>query len=198
VSLPAVYDYSELYRRGSEQFGPSFVEALNRELEEGKKANLDSQGLSVRIAAKLSSFFIEEAPFYLIMFAPPYYPHVYLDTQSPDEQKLLAVIEQIKQDAASLFGETVRVQHFFTGLSDVSYCRIYQPDKVVSTLQRNMPLWGTEYKIPIEEIIALNLPTINLGPFGKDAHKHSERLELHYTTRVVPHLLKRAIQYALN
>ncbi|UFJ41848.1 M20/M25/M40 family metallo-hydrolase [Brevibacillus humidisoli] len=198
VSRPAVYDYSELYQRGIEQFGRPFAESLDGVLQEGRKANWDSQELSVQIAAKMSTFFIEEAPFYLIMFAPPYYPHVHLDQQSAEEQKITEVIEQVRKDAAEQYGEEIQVQHFFTGLSDVSYCRIYNPEQVVPTLQSNMPLWGNQYNIPIDDIIALNLPTINLGPYGKDAHKRSERLELHYTTRVVPHLLRRAIDYVFS
>ncbi len=198
VSRPSVYTYSELYEKGVKQFGADFSEKIDATLTEGIRTNLDSQSLSVKIAEEMGKFFIEEAPFYLIMFAPPYYPHVYLDADSGQERSLLAVVEKVVRNAEELYNEEIDVKSFMTGLSDVSYCRILNHNEVVPTLESNMPLWANQYNIPIDDIIRLNLPTINIGPFGKDAHKRSERLELDFSTKVAPNLLKNAIYYVLS
>ncbi len=57
-----------------------------------------------------------------------------------------------------------------------------------------MPVLGNGYDIPFDDILALNVPTVNIGPYGKDAHKSTERLEMNYSTKVAPQLLKRAIE----
>lgn len=198
VSRPAVYEYSELYEKGVRQFGKHFEESIATVMDEGIKRNLDSQNLSVKIAEETSKFFMEEGPFYLILFAPPYYPHVYLDRTSEEEKHLLSIVDEVVKDAEEQYGEKIEVKNFLTGLSDVSYCRVRDAVEVVPTLRNNLPLWGKQYNIPIDDIIELNLPTINIGPYGKDAHKRTERLELGYSTKVAPQLLKKAMYYVLS
>jgi arginine utilization protein RocB len=64
---------------------------------------------------------------------------------------------------------------------------------VVETFQENMPGYGITYDLPFEEIRALNLPVLDIGAFGKDAHKFTERIEKKYTFNVAPELLYRTI-----
>jgi arginine utilization protein RocB len=44
----------------------------------------------------------------------------------------------------------------------------------------------------------LNLPTANIGPFGKDAHKFTERLHRDYSFNVFPQILYDTIKNLLN
>jgi arginine utilization protein RocB len=41
-----------------------------------------------------------------------------------------------------------------------------------------MPLWDRGYSVPLEVLESLNIPVLNLGPVGKDAHKWTERLDV--------------------
>lgn len=36
--------------------------------------------------------------------------------------------------------------------------------------------WGRLYSIPFEDIESLSIPIINIGPWGKDYHKFTERV----------------------
>jgi arginine utilization protein RocB len=131
------------------------------------------------------------------MFAPPYYPHVFLDENNPNERTLQELVKHVYEEALQEDGK-VRLKRFFPGLSDVSYCRVYDADKVLTTLKENMPVLDHLYHIPVREIEKLNLPTFNIGPYGKDAHKWTERLEMHYSTQIAPQLLANAIKYVLR
>jgi len=44
----------------------------------------------------------------------------------------------------------------------------------------------------------LDLPVLNIGPYGKDAHKFTERLHLPYWHNVAPQLLKFAVEEILR
>jgi arginine utilization protein RocB len=198
VSVPRVYDYAELYDKGIKQFGNRFEESIQSVIDQSDTNNWDDQETSTRVAAEVSTFFIEDAPFFLVMFAPPYYPHVYLDGNKQRDLDIMNVVERVKAYSLETHKESLEVKNFFTGLSDVSYCRLLNPDSVVPILNHNMPLWGKKYNVPIEDMINLNLPTINIGPYGKDAHKRSERLDMTYTTKVVPNLIKKAIEYVMS
>lgn len=48
-------------------------------------------------------------------------------------------------------------------------------------------------KVPIEEIKDLSIPTLNIGDYGSDAHKWTERVNIPYTFGVLPELERRLI-----
>lgn len=198
VLTPNVYTYEELYKKGQAVYGPDFADRLHAILAEGDSGDLDLQHLSLKLATELAGFFIDEAPYYLIMFAPPYYPHIHLDNETASEQKIHTAIQNVVREAKETYGEDIKVKKFFGGLSDISYCRIADPETVVVTLRENMPLLGSVYRIPLYEMISLDLPAINIGPYGKDAHKRTERLALSFSTKVAPALLKSAIHHVLS
>ena len=193
---PKVFLYSELYKRGVELFGESFIDDINDSIRQLEVAAADPRDATVRLAQRISSYFMGEAPFYLILLAPPYYPHVYLD-DAKEDRKLQLIVEKVLMDALEE-DDAVKVQRFFPGLSDVSYCRIRDADRLVDTLAPNMPVLDHLYRLPIANIAKLDLPTINIGPYGKDAHQWTERLELSYSTEVAPQLLANAIHYTLS
>jgi arginine utilization protein RocB len=57
----------------------------------------------------------------------------------------------------------------------------------------NLPGWGDFYRFPEEALLKLDIPILNLGPFGKDAHKNTERVHLPYSFETYPVLLKEAV-----
>ena len=61
-----------------------------------------------------------------------------------------------------------------------------------------MPGFGSKYRLPLEEMQELNLPVVNIGPFGKDAHKFTERLEIDYSFSVVPKLVYKTLEELLK
>ncbi|WP_409296994.1 M20/M25/M40 family metallo-hydrolase [Peribacillus sp. SCS-26] len=195
---PKVYTYSELYALGSERHGGEFTGAMEKLVNKQTSEELDYRQLSVEIARGISSFFQDLAPFYLVMFAPPYYPHVHLDRERPEEEKLYKMAEEIRSYAKYTFGEEIQLKTFFEGLSDVSYCRLLDAEEVIPSLEKEMPLYGKGYNLPLDLIQDLNIPTINIGPYGKDAHKRTERLELPFSLTAAPALLKYAVLSVLK
>lgn len=194
---PKVFTYHELYERGKSLYGAEFEDSIRTVIEEGRLQSEDERESTVKAAAEISQYFLHEAPFYLLLFAPPYYPHVYVDDISDREQLLHAVVSEVVERAKDL-GEEIQIKTFFPALSDVCYSRIRDPQHIIPTLRENLPLFGERYTIPFDDILALDLPTINIGPHGKDAHKRTERLELNFSTKVTPQLLLQAIQSVLN
>ncbi|PLT27938.1 M20/M25/M40 family metallo-hydrolase [Peribacillus deserti] len=195
---PKVYTYSALYKMGQERHGAEFEDRMTELINKETSAELDYRQLSVEIARGISSYFPDLAPFYLIMFAPPYYPHVYLDKRNPKEEKLFEMAEEIKEYAKYHLGEEIKLKTYFEGLSDVSYCRLIDADEIIPSLEGEMPLYGKGYNLPLHTIKDLNIPTINIGPYGKDAHKRTERLELPFSLKTAPALLKYAVLTVLK
>lgn len=193
IVKPQVYTYWELYEKGLKEHGSAFRQAIEehvKKLEQDLGANMGK--LTAAIAGVISSYFKSLAPFYLIMLSPPYYPHVYLKDGERDVRARAVVagcIDKAKKD----YNEEIGIISYFPGLSDVSYFRLRDRDKVAKVLEKEMPLYGEGYDIPLELIAGLDVPTVNIGPYGKDAHKRTERLHIPFSTEVLPALLKHAV-----
>ncbi|SDZ64663.1 Arginine utilization protein RocB [Evansella caseinilytica] len=192
LTKPAVFTFSELYQLGITKYGDPFKEAIAFLLEDPVFQTKGYTEQTLEIARTVSAYFYDEAPFYFILLQPPYYPHVRLDEQQ--HQSLLKITAEIKALAAEAFSEDVKIKTFFPGLSDVSYCYAAGNGDIHAMLQKNMPLLQHSYDIPTKEMAQLSIPTINIGPYGKDAHKRSERLELTYSTNIAPVLLMEALK----
>lgn len=139
----------------------------------------------------------ESEPTIVLGFIPPYYPGItnsaYEDASHPSLE-LLAHL-QIFSDAE--FGQQYDREAFYTGISDLSYSS-FQGDSSESILEANMPLYGRAYSIPFEAIRNNACPCINIGPWGKDFHKISERVHLKDLTETTPRLLLEALSHTLG
>jgi arginine utilization protein RocB len=65
----------------------------------------------------------------------------------------------------------------------------------------NMPVWRDpaaparpgSYTLPLDAIRALDMPVVNLGPYGAGAHQASERTQMSYSFGTLPQLLLETI-----
>ncbi|NEU31868.1 M20/M25/M40 family metallo-hydrolase [bacterium LRH843] len=189
---PAVYLYSELLEEAKVLYGKE-VERVLHEVEV-KCTGQDSRDLSVSLAYTLTSFFKARAPFYLILVAPPFYPSVQLCQSNKLEQRMMEEIKELIKWAQEEFGETITEKAYFGGLSDVSYSRLANAEMTRTMLTGEMPALGKGYQLPLDAIKRLDMSTVNIGPYGEDAHKWTERLFVPYFTNVTPNLINKFIE----
>jgi len=64
--------------------------------------------------------------------------------------------------------------------------------------RRTRPAWGVKYTHPIEDIAAVNVPVVNIGTFGKDGHKLTERVHMRHTFELIPNITFRTIKKLLG
>jgi arginine utilization protein RocB len=77
------------------------------------------------------------------------------------------------------------VQNYFTGISDLSYSMFVSDQSNIDYIANNMLMWKDIYYIPLEVIKEISMPVINIGPWGRDLHKYTERVykeDLFYKT----------------
>ncbi|OYD55990.1 hypothetical protein CGZ90_19950 [Fictibacillus aquaticus] len=75
-------------------------------------------------------------------------------------------------------GRKVKKKTYFNGLSDLSYIGFQYSEDDLASYTGNSPLLEKIYPLPIEAMKKLDVPVLNIGPFGKDAHQWTERLDL--------------------
>ncbi len=131
----------------------------------------------------------EKKPRIVLFFAPPFLPHNFLNAQnefgSEIKRKLLKRLDQVSHET----GETFVTKRFFPYLSDGSFLSLHESEEEVNVLKKNMPRMDTVYPLPVDLIRSLNIPSINIGVYGRDGHKWTERVYKPYTFHVLPGLI---------
>ncbi len=195
LPLPKFYLYSDIVHKARHSFNnekeyekslADFQKSIKEERDERQRGILeaswqwDRSGLS--------------GPAMVIGVLPPYYPPRINRMKTENEKLLRKVIEEeaaIGEKLAEL-GKT-EVIDVFAGITDMSFLGFEGDEKDLVALKDNMPGWGTLFWLPIDELKKIDIPVANMGPSGKDAHKATERLELGYSLKVAPRLLRETL-----
>jgi arginine utilization protein RocB len=150
-------------------------------------ATADKRLRSLAQVQRLWSISGLSGPAVIIYYSPPFYPHV---KASPC--LLHTAVAKVTEGHPEI---PLVEREYFPFLSDMSYLRL-DPGIETSTLIRNMPVWqsGDEatpgaYSLPLEEIRRLDLPVVNLGPYGRGAHQRGERALMSYSFGILPQLV---------
>ncbi|MCY8172934.1 M20/M25/M40 family metallo-hydrolase [Bacillus inaquosorum] len=134
----------------------------------------------------------------ILFYAPPYLPHNYLKEDSARDQLLQHVIKEAADKTAESTGETFVFKKFFPYLADGSFLSLHETDGEIHSFIRNFPGWNMIGTIPFKDIRKLNIPSINMGVYGKDGHKWTERVYKPYTFHVLPHLIQQTTVHLLQ
>ncbi|OCA83099.1 hypothetical protein A8F94_18370 [Bacillus sp. FJAT-27225] len=184
-----VYTWAELFLKVEESIGSSQAQDLLRSISEmSLHAGEDERGQSLRIVQEFSMY-IEEKPFIVFYFSPPFYPAV----SSRSNQLVRELADFVIRKHPEL-----QERAFFPGLCDLSYATSSVSRKDIELLTGNTPLYKNGYSIPFESINKLTMPVFNIGPYGADAHQKTERLELNFSFDTLPGLLKKLVQHVFH
>ncbi len=183
-----VMPYEKLYNLVKKEKGEEvdkLIDDLNEKLLDDP--NIDERMFALKIVEEIHKMWSDKDPVVIVYFSPPYYPHIYVEGKNPLEEKLLNTVNEIVENTESKYD--IEVKKFYPYISDLSYAAAPKETDAVDSLKSNMPGFGVKYSLPIEEMQKLNLPVVNIGPFGKDAHKFTERLQKDYSFNIAPKLV---------
>lgn len=153
----------------------------------------DMRARGIRIIDFIADKSGAEPPYIVCFFLPPWLPVRSDVTDAPRDLAAVEAARAVRAECRGRFGLEMGEAEFFAGLCDLSYVGAQPTDADVRAISQNMPGWGKIYGIPMEEMKALGLPVINLGPSGDAPHRKEERLHLHYSLEILPQLLKSLI-----
>ncbi|WP_312699985.1 M20/M25/M40 family metallo-hydrolase, partial [Sedimentibacter sp.] len=177
--------YSELYTEIAKEKGESFkTEIYNCQKEIEKK--IESNEIT-RIEKTLE-YYSNLSPLVVIALAPPYYPSTN-NSMLHDTEEINKLIDGIGKFANDELGLGVYTQNYFTGISDLSYGLFTGNNENIDYISDNMIFWGDMYSIPLKEIRELSMPVLNIGPWGRDLHKYTERVYKKDLFDTVPRLI---------
>lgn len=190
--VPRVYPFEAVFQMAMETKGTPFLEAYYLFQEEVKQL-LDRNQITLpeattRLVEYVQDVISLEGPVIIVALSGPYYPHVNNKTithKLPFD--LEATINQIASEKYNLVFES---QGYFMGISDLSYATWCGDKEDIKRIKNNSPGWDVIYKIPFKALLTLEMPVINLGPWGKDLHKITERVYKKDVYERMPYLIK--------
>lgn len=172
----------------------AMVQAYAEELM--KDETIDARDRNTKLVEYVHGLWSDKNPVLIVYFSQPYYPHIYIKGDEPKEKALLEAVadavDTTKTDYKLVY------KKFFPYISDLSYGAAPKEDGIIEAFMENMPGYGTVYNLPMKEMQRLNLPVLDIGSFGKDAHKFTERIEKKYTFEVAPELVYKTIMNLLK
>ena len=183
--------YSELYQDALRDSGKEFEEAYAKVMAEVKEKFNDNKLSTIDAAniiiEKTLEFVNDMSPCVILALTPPYYPSTNNMMLGKKSAEVNEIIESLKKYSKDNYNEEIFVQNYFTGISDLSYAMFVSDQKDIDYIENNMLMWKDIYYIPLEEIKDISMPVINIGPWGKDLHKYTERVykdDLFYKTPI--------------
>ena len=190
--------FQEAATDGGEAFHQAFTQAL---VDIGNRVNRGEINLvesSFEMIEICLQYINDKSPLVVIGISPPYYPAMTNHQIPALSPKVTELSQKLNSLAEATWGQTYVTKQFYTGISDLSYSALTIHPADTATVSDNMPLWGKIYQIPFDAIQKNSMPCINIGPWGKDFHKITERVLNEDLYQRTPALVDFAIKHILT
>lgn len=196
---PRVLLYEELEALLIEKHGEKYVKYM----DQFKTNLLDDDSLDIRMyAAKVVEeawkWMDDQSPAIILFYASLYSPRNGLTGKTTEEQMLIEAVDYAIEKIQPQYEHPIVTRNFFPYISDMSFVAMSDDDASINAVTRNNPAWGSKHFINFQDIRDINVPVINIGPYGIDAHKRLERVELTFSLDIVPRLTYEVIKYVLK
>ncbi|WP_226645223.1 M20/M25/M40 family metallo-hydrolase [Mesobacillus subterraneus] len=160
-------------------------------------ASLDLRMYAARVVEEAWKWMPDQSPAIIVFYSSLYSPRIEVAGDTEDERNLIEALDAAVEAVQPEYEEPIVVRSFFPYISDMSFVALSDDDEALDSASRNNPSWGSKFFVDYQEIRELNVPVINIGPYGLDAHKRYERMEIDYSVRIVPNLTYEVIRNLL-
>ena len=195
-----VYTWEEFYSELVAQHGEGFVQHLRefaRELQQRDPA-LDLRDFNVRLVAEAWQWARDKSPAIIVFNSSTYFARIEMTGRTEAERRLLESVKAAVSEVQPHSDRPIVTKMFYPYISDSSFMALGDEREELDALEKNTPAWGVKYTHPIEDIAAVNVPVVNIGTFGKDGHKLTERVHMRHTFELIPNITFRTIKKLLG
>ena len=188
--------YNELYTIHGEKFHLSlhnFADELNKE-----NPSMDLRDFSVAVINEALNWSVDKSPLAIIYYSSLFSARIEVSGKNEMEENLIEAVSEAIEFVQNYSDKPIVKKMFYPYISDSSFMSISDDLEDIKSLENNMPSWGTKYNHPIDEIMEINVPVVNIGTYGKDGHKLTERVHKKYTFENIPNITFRTINNLLK
>jgi arginine utilization protein RocB len=163
---------------------PAALQRLAAHAEETAESGLSLAEQNRRVTEMAWRLSGRRGPALVLGFGSLPYPAVRL-SREPGAVRLREAGRSAAAELSRLFNQSIRMVSFFPGISDMSF--LGETDAAdVPYIAANTPAWASGVRWSGE---IARLPTVNIGPWGRDFHTPLERLHAPYAFELLPALV---------
>jgi arginine utilization protein RocB len=192
--------YSELHGEAVRDSGAEFERAFSELIASvGKRVaagEINLVAASHEVIELTFRYVRDTSPTVVIALTPPYYPVVGNSMLGDAAERANRLAERIIERARDRWG-CEYIKYYIVGMSDLSYFMQNPSPGDNAYVRDNMLLWGDVYSIPFDELNEISMPVMNVGPWGRDIHKYTERVFREDLVDRAPDLMAFAIEEIL-
>lgn len=185
--MPRVLTVEEVLTKAAEVSGKSLRELVEDELP--RIFATDERDRNIEFLSRALDLTGEKGPLVVVGFVPPFYPPRSNDSRNVYEQAVRHAASEVRVSLEKR-GYAFEEIEIFQGITDLSYTGFQGRAEEIEPLAANIPLWGHVYSLPVADLQKIDIPSVVLGPLGKDSHKITERVELDFSFNVFPAIMK--------
>ena len=194
---PQVLTFAELWGQAYAAHGEELVKSIDSLTERLQASGTDLQRLTLELIHETHRHCPNREPKIVIALAPPYYPHIRNRRETDKELHVMHAVGELQRYAEEL-SVSLNHEEFYLGISDSSYVMLQDASEVVEIIKQNCPTWGSAYHLPLDAVNMINAPTVNMGAFGRDIHKFTERIHVPFAKDILPQLLEKLVASLLK
>ena len=177
-----IIDFPDLINR-AEYVASGILERLRRIAE--KSYPEDKVLQTAKIVHELLTYAQIEGPCAIIGLAPPYYAKAELD--SDRDQAFLGCVKDELIQFNRMHEESIKLRPYFPGISDMSFLAPSVDRQSIEYIEQRSAVNQPDLEEYLEN--PLNVPVINIGPWGREYHQCGERVNRHYAFNLLPELV---------
>ena len=194
-----VYTWEEYCDYLERRRGPEFREHIFRFAQQlnADEPALDLRLFSVRVIEEACRWDEDKSPMIVVFFGSIFSARIEMTGKTEKEKELLAAVERAVQTVQPVCVNPIQIRMFYPYISDSSFMAISDDVSTIAAMGKNMPSWKTKYFYDVDLVREINVPVVNIGTFGKDGHKVTERVHMKYTFEHVPNMTYLTIRDSL-
>ncbi|CAN5596374.1 M20/M25/M40 family metallo-hydrolase [soil metagenome] len=190
---PIFLTFAQLYEQAQQRDATALAEVLAAgQREFAADPAIDLPLYCSKIFAALWQCSGLTGPATVVGFASVHYPAAHVGDTTATERQLRQVIARQASAVARDFATPVTLHPFFPGISDMSFLGGNLSAEDAALVNANTPVRSVQAGGAMP-LTSLNLPTVNIGPWGRDYHRRTERVYMPYSFTVVPELIWRIV-----
>lgn len=159
---------------------------------------LDTRMFAARVVEEEWKWMPDKSPAIILFYSSLYSPCVNVKGKNENEQNLLDALQKSVEEAQPSYEHPIVIRNFFPYVCDMSSVALSDDEEGIQAVCENNPGWGTKHFVNYQDIRDINVPAINIGPYGYDAHNKYERMELKFSTEMVPEITNGVIKRLLG
>jgi len=194
---PRVLTFAQLWQECLQAHGQKLQEHIDAKAFKLQAEGADLQRLTLELVHEIHRYCPDRNPKIVIALAPPFYPPVRNRRETEKEVRVMDAVTDLQTYARKL-GFDLKQEEYHRGISDLSYTSLQHAEAVVDSVEQNCPAWNRAYHLPLAELAHIDAPALNMGPWGRDVHKSTERIHVPFAKDTLPLLLERLIMRLLS